>query len=125
MGAPRFVQPRPASPGSSDGTLALWLGIGSIVMCLISLGLLALPALLCAIGAVVLGVRARRRGGGRGGIVTGAIGIAVSLLALVFWIALVILGGLSLEFLDFWDAIEEWLDIPPVEDPVNPDAPII
>ena len=125
MGAPRFVQPSPAGPGERDAGLAVGLGIASIVLCVISLGLLALPGLVCGVGAVIEGVRARRRGRGGRGVVIGAIGIALCLLALAFWVLLVILGGLTLEFLDFWGTLEDWLDLPPVEDPVNPDAPII
>jgi hypothetical protein len=125
MGAPRFVQPRPASPAGSNASLALWLGIGSIVVCVISLGLLALPALLGGIGALVLGLRGRRHGGGRGGAIAGAIAVVLALLAMVFWIVLVILGGLTLDFLDGLGSIEDWFDLPPEQTPDDPDRRII
>ena len=125
MGAPRFVQPRPASPAGSSASVALWLGIGSIVACVISVGLLALPALAAGIGAVVVGSRARARGGGSGGIITGAIGIVLSVLALLLWIALLVVGGLTLEFLDVWGEFEDWLETPPGEGPEDPDRRVI
>lgn len=122
---PRFVQPRPAGPAASRAGLALWLGIGSVAASVLSLGLLALVTLPAGIAALVLGIRARRQGGGSAAAILGGLGIALSLLAMLFWIVLVVLGGLTLEFLSFWDSIEKWLELPPIEDPANPDAPII
>lgn len=125
MAAPRFVQPRPAAPGTGRATLALWLGISSIVICVLSAGVLALLTLPAGIAAVVLGMRARRDGPGTAGLMTGAVGVVLSLLAMLFWIGLVIIGGLTLEFVDVWGALEEWLELPPPEDPADPDPRII
>jgi hypothetical protein len=123
--APRFVQPRPARPAGGQGTAALWLGIASIVICVLSVGVLALLTLPLGIAALVLGIKARRRGAGNAGLILGAIGVLLSLLALLFWVVLVIIGGFTLEFLDFWDQIEGWLELPAPEDPTDPDPPII
>ena len=92
---------------------------------MLSLGVLAFITLPVAIAAVVLGVKARRRGAGGAGLILGVIGVLLSLLALVFWIVVVIVGGLTLEFLDVWPAIEDWLELPAPENPADPDPPII
>lgn len=125
MGAPRFVQPRAPGSASGSATLALWLGIFSCTACVLSLGLLALATLPAGVAALVLGLRARRRGGGSAAAVLGAIGIALSLLALVFWVALVLIGGLTVELFDVWDDLERWFELPPVDNPADPAPPVI
>lgn len=114
MSAPQFVQPRRTA---GRGTAALWLGILSCAICLLSLGLLALLTLALGIAALVVGLRRRQTAAA----VLGGIGTLLSLLAIAFWIGLVIIGGLAIEFID----LEGWLDLPPVEDPTDPDPPII
>jgi len=107
--APFYAQPahRPA-PGNGQAIAALVLGSSGLALLLTTLGLAFFLSLPCAVMGWIFGVKARGRvergetiqhaGIAQAGIVTGIIGVVLGVLALAFWVLVLIAAGTTDEY---------------------------
>jgi hypothetical protein len=85
---PPPLYPPPAPPSDGRATASLALGITGLALLVTSTGLLAPIALPCSILAWVFG--RNREGSGRAGRICGMVGVALGVLAVLLWTAVIV-----------------------------------
>jgi hypothetical protein len=92
---PRFVQPKPSGPSSGLAVTGIVLAVCSLGLLLLSLGLSFALSLPMAIGAWVAAARARKSGStgqASAARVLAILGVTLSVIAMVAWLALIVAG---------------------------------
>jgi hypothetical protein len=90
---PAVAYAQPAAPPDSKATASLALGITGLALLVTSTGLLVPIALPCSILAWVFG--RNREGMGKAGRICGIVGVALGVLALLLWTAVIVAAATS------------------------------